>query len=217
MRRALPGAARRVREALVVGGQEAKPGPVGLAVWRERVGAEQHLVGVGDQQPAGRPWLAPQLGHAGAEVDVEVRVGGEHPVHPGQVLGRAADVGADEGRGRRPRHRGFERGQQPVERRLPGPAEPPVGMLEQLLEPLVVPVEGLEEGERVARVDEHRQAELPGRGEHLGQTRVVGQDAPALAVLYCQAEVLPDLEPAGSGRPGGLQASDEGPSRVRSA
>jgi hypothetical protein len=145
---------------------------------------------------------------------VEVRVGDEHPLHPGEVLGRAADVGADEGGSRRRRHHRLEGGQQPVERRLAGSSGPPAGVLQQLLEPLVVPVKGLEEGERVGGVDDHRQAQLAGRHEHLGQPGIVGQHPPAAGVLDGQAQVLPDLDPTGAGRPGRLQAPDQRRGRV---
>lgn len=58
-------------------------------------------------------------------------------------------------------------------------------------------VDGVEEGERVAGVDEHRQAEVAGVAHHLDDARVVGGDQ-GVAVAHPEAEVLPDLDPAGA-------------------
>jgi glutamine---fructose-6-phosphate transaminase (isomerizing) len=89
------------------------------------------------------------------------------------------------------------------------PAEPPRGHLGELLGPLVEAVQRLEEGDRVSHVDQHRQAELAGRGEDVAEPLVVRQHPSPGAVDDGQAEVLPHLEPAGAGCRGGGQVGDE--------
>ena len=97
-----------------------------------------------------------------------------------QVLGRAADVGADE---RRPRVRPDEppeRRQQGVEPRhargvgvVVGSDRPgvPVRVGEQLLPALVRRVERLEEGDRVGDVDDDREPAARRRSAHSGSSR----------------------------------------------
>ena len=74
--------------------------------------------------------LATQFGDARRDVDMQVGVGGEHPVDPRQILRGAGDVRADERGPRMAGHQPFERRQQ--RRRTAGiapVAEPPLGML----------------------------------------------------------------------------------------
>ena len=88
--------------------------------------------------------------------------------------------------------------EQRVERRVHrAVAEPPVRVGPQLVEPLVVRVERVEERDRVGGVDQHRQAQLAGEREHRDHARVVGQDERAGRVADGQPEVLPHLDARG--------------------
>ena len=90
----------------------------------------------------------------------------------------------------------LERRHEPVEAREAAPEVRPVGLLEQLLEPLVAAVDRVEERDRVGRVDEHGEIQLAGRREDRREPLVVGQHQRAALVDDAEAEVLPDLEPA---------------------
>ena len=89
-------------------------------------------------------------------------------------------------------------------------AERPLGLLEQLLEPLVAAVDGLEERDRIGRVDEHRAAparrprRTPGRAARRRAAR-----ARRSSSRMPEPEVLPDLEAARAGVARAPQALDE--------
>ena len=82
---------------------------------------------------------------------------------PRQVLGAVRHVRADERRRRVTRHQRLERVDHRVERGEPLPvAEPPVGVLEQLLQPFVVRVDRLEERHRIGHVDRDGESQVGG-------------------------------------------------------
>ena len=72
-------------------------------------------------------------------------------------------------------------------------AEPPVRVLERLLESLVRSSSGSKNASGSPVCIEHRNAGVGARVQ-TGSIRVVGQDQPAGGVAQVQAEVLPDLE-----------------------
>ena len=151
-----------------------------------------------DEAPR-RPRLAAEVGDPGRDVDVEVRQAVEQRPEPGEVLGVARQVGADEGRSRMGRDQRLERLHQPPVRGELRTGERPLGVGQQLLEPLVVAVDRIEEGGRVGRVDEHRQPELAGRREHGRGALVVGEQQAARGIAEAEPERLPDLQPARAG------------------
>ena len=108
---------------------------------------------------------------------MKVRVGVEHPFEPWQILGESADVRADECHVEAARDEGLEGVGQGVERWEPRSiAEPPVRVLEEFLQALVVLVERLEEREGIAGVDHHRDAGVGACIPDGIEPRVVGQD-----------------------------------------
>ena len=165
-------------------------------VRREQVDAEQHAVRVLQEQPPRRARLAAQLRDPRRDVHVEVRVRGQHPPHPCEVLGETSDVRADERRGRMRGDDRLERIDQPLEPREPWIGERPLRMGEQLLEPFVPRIHRLEERHRIRDVDHDRQPELAGGIPHVGEPRVVGEQPLAVLVADREPEVLPDLDAA---------------------
>ena len=188
-----------VREVLVVGLQEAVPATAHLGAGREGVGAEQHLLAVRADQPRRGAWLAAELGHPLRHVDDHVRISREHAIDPGQVLGVAADVRDDERRARMRGDERLERLDQALEARDVAAVIRPLGRFEQLLEPLVRAVDGLEEGHGIGRVDEHRQAQLARGREHGRQPLVVGQHVGPVRVADAEPEVLQIFSPRAPG------------------
>jgi hypothetical protein len=87
--------------------------------------------------------------------------------------------------------------------------EAPVGVFEQLLQPLVAMVQRMEEGHGVGGVDEDRQAQ-PARGvPQRPEAVVVREDERSPVVPHPQAEILPYLEAPGARRGGVFEAADE--------
>ena len=127
-------------------------------VGREQVDAEQHTVRVlQDQPPAPRaaggraPRSAPRCPRGSSGTSSSIR-----PTHA-RSSAIAADVRADERRGRMRGDDRLERVDQPLEPREPWIGERPIGMREQLLEPFVARVDRLEERHRIRDVDHDRQ------------------------------------------------------------
>src|SRR6478736_6686992 len=75
-----------VREVLVGRLEEPEVELVVLRGGRRDVGAQDDPVGVVLDEPPGAAWLPAELGDPRRDVDVEVRVGAEHPVDPVEVL-----------------------------------------------------------------------------------------------------------------------------------
>ncbi len=73
----------------------------------------------------------------------------------------------------------------------------PSGPLDQLVEAFVFPVSFLPELERIASVDENRNAELGARRPDRSQPRIVDRNPLSTAVRRVHAEALVDLEPSG--------------------
>ena len=73
--------------------------------------------------------------------------------------------------------------------------EVPVGVLAQLLPPLVEPIERLEEGDRVGDVDRDRHAQLASGTPQGVQPGIVDGNKTPSRVARPQPEQLPDLEP----------------------
>ena len=150
-----------------------------------------------EEQRSRRSRLAAELGDACRDVRIQVRVRVEHPGDPRQVLGEARNVGADEHRRRVLRHEGLEGPDDPVEwwerARV---AEVPVGIREQLLQPLVRLIERPEEGNGVGDVDRHGDAEPGRRLPERSEAAVVGHHHVTPIVTDPQTELLPDLQPA---------------------
>ena len=190
-------------------------------IGREQVDAEQHAVRMVRAQLPRRARLSAQLRDPRSDVHVEVRIRGEHPVHPREIFGEASDVRADEPRARMRSDDGLERVDQPLEPGEPRIGERPLRMGEQLLEPFVACVDRLEERHRVRDVDHDRQPERTCHIPHVGETLVVGEQPLAVLVVDREPEILPDLDATRAGigrhpqlpldpvRPAGLGASGE--------
>ncbi len=186
------------------------------------VGAEQHAVRPALDERTGGVGLASQLRDPRRQVHVEVRRPLEDRRDPGQVLGGATHVGADEGRPGVADHDGLEPVDELVERREPvqvGAArrarrpEVPVRVRVELLPALVAPVERLEEGDRVRDVDRDRHIELARGSPERVKACVVHGHQPTARVPGAQAQQLPDLEAACAGghalaQPGRLRLAE---------
>jgi len=70
----------------------------------------------------------------------------------------------------------------------------------ELLEPLVLGVDRVEERDRIGGVDQHRQAERAGLVEQRAEARVVRHQQAPVGIAEVEPEVLPDLQPAGAAR-----------------
>ncbi len=188
-----------VAEVFVVGLEEAVIDAVSGHI-RSSIQAEQDAVSVGEEEALCCVRLAAQLVDAGTDVDVKVGAAFEELTDPGQVLGIAADMGADECRLRMALHQVRQPGHDGHERRVGWTGEMPVGVSEQGLIMLVVLVYRVEKCHRVGDVDGHRQVELGGGFPQGVQAVVVHGDQLTVLVLHLQAEAFPDLEAFGAAR-----------------
>jgi hypothetical protein len=118
----------------------------------------------------------------------------EHAGRRRQVLGVAADVGADEDRPGVPLHHAIPLGDHLFARREALAVEAPVRMTPQLHPALVGAVHGSEERHRVGAVDQHGHPEPAALGPDRVQARIVDGDQSTGGVADAQAEVLEDLQ-----------------------
>jgi hypothetical protein len=95
--------------------------------------------------------------------------------------------------------------QQALEARHARP-DGPLGVHGELLHALVGRVRRIPERDRIRRVDQDGQAEIPGCGPQPGEARVVGQHELAVRVAHAEPEVLPHLQAARPGACRRLQA-----------
>ncbi len=142
--------------------------------------------------------LAPEVADAGGQVHGQVGALGQQLAHPGEVLAPTGQVGADEGRGRVVPHERLERGHQLAVARQAAACPRRPRRAPQLLEPLVAAVGRLEVGDRVAGVDQHRDARVGGGPPQPGEPGIAGQHQVTGAVPHRAAEVLPHLQAVGA-------------------
>jgi hypothetical protein len=160
------------------------------------VGREQHAVGVPRQEAAGRVGLAAQFVDPRGEVDVQVRPAVEPRTERLEVLAVVAHVGRDERGPRVAGHDAVAGGQELVAAGELRIVEAPLGPPVQFLPALVALVEGREEGRRVGRMHEDRQAEFAaGPPDRIPPVVVDPQERPG-GVAVAKAEVLEDLHAA---------------------
>ena len=123
-----------------------------------------------------------------------------------QVVGVEAEMRRDEPRPRVPCEQPVALGHQRVERRVGGRRAAPIRMHLQLEPALVVLVHGLEEGRRLAGVNQDGNADSRAGLEHLVEFRVVHSHTAAIGACQREAEVLEDLQPLRPGAQVGLEA-----------
>ena len=186
---------------MLVGGlEEAEVDLVDVPVGREQVGAEEEAVGCRRNRPRAALGCRPssairaamsayRFGYASSIRETHARSSAQHAtwapmkVVAGWVATRASKesmIRSNDGN-------------------VGTVADVPVGIREQLLQPLVRPVERLEEGDRVGDVDRDGDAQACRRVPERTEPTVVGHQQLAAVVTDPQTELLPDLQPARTG------------------
>ena len=156
---------------------------------------------------AARGWR-PSSAMRAAMSTVKFGIRRQHPPHPGEVLGEASDVHADERRGGVGRHDRLQRPDDPIERgeasRSPNHQS---GCAASSSSRSLQRSSGSKNATGSATWISSRHAEVPGGVPHRREPRVVGQQQLTIASRRSQPEVLPHLHAQGAGfrRRGGFR------------
>ncbi len=182
-----------VIEVLVIALQE----PVAQAILRQvdaEIQAKENPVGIAQEEAPRGIGLTAKLTQARGGVNVVIGAGVEHIGHERQVFAITAHVRADESRPRVASHQISKAGQNIEERRKRRAGEGPIGVLAQLLPPLVRRVNWVKKGHRIGHVYEYRHVQFAGCLPQRVKARIIHAHQVAALVADVQPERLPNLQ-----------------------